>query len=66
MGFLVNLPYPTAAEEFPIPRMPMNFSTIENHIRRRAPTLGEHTDSLLQSLGYGQEEIDELRALRVV
>ncbi|MXW54909.1 MAG: CoA transferase [Gammaproteobacteria bacterium] len=66
MGFLVDTPYPNAAGEFPIPRMPMNFSTIENHIRRRAPTLGEHTDYLLRSLGYEEEEINELRALRVV
>lgn len=66
MGFLVDTPYPNAAGGFPVPRMPMNFSTIENHIRRRAPTLGEHTDYLLRSLGYEEEEISELRALRVV
>lgn len=66
MDFLVDLPYPNIDEELPVPRMPMNFSTIDNSIRRRAPTLGEHTDMLLKSLGYGPDEISELRALRVV
>lgn len=66
MKFLVELSYPDVDQELPIPRMPTNFSTIRNHIRRRAPTLGEHTESLLLSLGYDKDEIDELRALRVV
>ncbi|MCY3883303.1 MAG: CoA transferase [Gammaproteobacteria bacterium] len=66
MQFLTELTYPTLDEKMPVPRMPMNFSTIDNRIRRRAPTLGEHTDSLLQTLGYDKDEIEELRALRVV
>ena len=35
-------------------------------IRRRAPTLGEHTDQILASLGYDKKAIAELRKKRVV
>ena len=30
------------------------------------PRLGEHTDEVLGALGYGPEEIDALRARKVV
>jgi crotonobetainyl-CoA:carnitine CoA-transferase CaiB-like acyl-CoA transferase len=35
-------------------------------IRRRAPTLGEHTDQILTRLGYDKRAIAELRAKGVV
>jgi crotonobetainyl-CoA:carnitine CoA-transferase CaiB-like acyl-CoA transferase len=35
-------------------------------IRRRAPTLGEHTDQILSQLGYSKQAIAELREKAVV
>lgn len=46
--------------------MPVKFSGADTGIRRRAPTLGEHTDDVLRELGYNDAEIGDLRAQRVV
>ncbi len=66
MNFLCSQSYPGLEQELPIPRMPIDFSTISNGIKRRAPCLGEHTESIMESLGYSRSEISELRSLRVV
>lgn len=39
---------------------PVKFSESQNKISRRAPFLGEHTQAILQELGYSQEEIVDL------
>ena len=66
MGFLVDTPYPGLDKMTPVARMPMNFSTIDNSIKSRAPQLGEHTDQILESLGYADSDIERLHASRVV
>ena len=66
MEFLKYVDYPNLPKSAPIARMPMNFSTIDNSIRRRAPLLGEHTDEILKSLGYSEETIAALKEDRVV
>lgn len=66
MGFLKYVDYPNLPKSAPIARMPMNFSTIDNSIRRRAPQLGEHTNEILKSLGYSEETITALKEDRVV
>jgi len=35
-------------------------------IRRRAPKLGEHTDQILQELGFDRAAIEKFRADRIV
>lgn len=39
---------------------PVKFSESQNKISRRAPFLGEHTQAILQELGYSKEEIVDL------
>jgi len=50
----------------PIAGFPVTMSATPGTIRRGAPTLGEHTDELLEELGFTPEEISELRTIRVV
>ena len=66
MKFCNDLAYPDVEDPVPVPRMPIEFSSIQNHIRSRAPTLGEHTERILKSLGYTPEQVDDLKSLRVV
>jgi crotonobetainyl-CoA:carnitine CoA-transferase CaiB-like acyl-CoA transferase len=41
---------------------PIKFSETPAKVERAAPTLGQHTDEVLGSLGYGRGEIERLRA----
>lgn len=66
MNFLVDTTFPGVEGMAPVARMPMNFSSIDNSIRRRAPLLGEHTDTILSELGYTDEEIAALHEARAV
>ena len=50
----------------PVLQEPVKLSRTPLTIRRRAPTLGEHTDQILQELGYEPAVIAKLRADRVV
>lgn len=48
------------------PGLPSSFSELAREPARRAPLLGEHTDDILAELGYGQRELDRLRADGVI
>jgi crotonobetainyl-CoA:carnitine CoA-transferase CaiB-like acyl-CoA transferase len=61
-----HVPYPTASRPVPLARFPTVLSRSPGVIRGRAPQIGEHTDAILQELGYSSEEIASLRADRVV
>lgn len=50
----------------PLMRAPVSFSDIDTSIRSRPPTLGEHTDEVLGSVGYSAEQIAGFRARRVI
>lgn len=44
----------------------MKFEGVEFGVRRSPPLLGEHTDEVLEELGYGSAEMDDLRKSGVV
>jgi formyl-CoA transferase/CoA:oxalate CoA-transferase len=46
--------------------VPIKMSDTPASIRSPPPTLGEHSKEVLRSLGYGEEEVDELRKLGVI
>ena len=64
--FFEPVDYPGLPQPAPLARMPLDFSGADTGIRRRAPTLGEHTDEILAELGYDARTIEDLRARRVV
>jgi crotonobetainyl-CoA:carnitine CoA-transferase CaiB-like acyl-CoA transferase len=58
--------YPGIAATVPLAPTPIDLSETPGTYRRPAPLLGEHTDEILGSLGYGPGEIAALRAEKVV
>jgi crotonobetainyl-CoA:carnitine CoA-transferase CaiB-like acyl-CoA transferase len=66
MGLFELLEYPGLPRPAPVAKAAVSLSETPGRIRRRAPTLGEHTDEILASLGYGPEDVDALRRDGVV
>lgn len=58
--------YPGAASAIPIAATPLTLSRTPPSIRFRPPTSGEHTDEVLQEVGYSRAEIDQLREHGIV
>ena len=65
-NFMHGMEYPGAAKPVPVLQEPVKLSRTPLSIRRRAPQLGEHTDQILEELGYDPAAIQKLRADRVV
>ena len=65
-GLFQPVDYPGMEQPAPLMRTPVELSETPGEIRHRAPTLGEHTDSLMSELGYSETEIAQLHELRVI
>jgi crotonobetainyl-CoA:carnitine CoA-transferase CaiB-like acyl-CoA transferase len=66
MNFLQPVEFPGAARPAPLIETPFRMSRTPGTIRGRAPLLGEHTESILETLGYGPEQIRGLRERSVI
>ncbi len=65
-GLLAEREFPGLAGTLPLAPTPIDLSETPGTYRRRAPLTGEHTDQILQSLGYSLAEIAALREEKVV
>jgi len=63
---LTEVEHPRAGKKLAIAGTPIKMTATPGGIRRRAPLLGEDTDSILMKAGYNQAEIAALRAEDVV
>lgn len=65
-GMLVDVNIPGIDKPVPVMDTPIALSRTPGGIKTQPPALGEHTDRLLKSLNYSDEEIAGLRSKRVV
>ena len=65
-GLLTDTDYPGLPRPAPLAPTPVDLSETPGQFRRRAPTLGEHTDAILGELGYDAAAIADLRERRVI
>jgi len=65
-GVLESVEFPGLPRAAPVARVPVWLSGTPPSRRGRPPLAGEHTDAILGQLGYGTEEIAELRRKGVV
>lgn len=62
---LVELEHPTTGK-ITVPGVPIKFSKTPAKVRFAAPTLGQHNEEILGSLGYTKEQIEELKSKGVI
>lgn len=65
-GLLHDIEYPELRRSAPVVGHPLEYSETRLADYQRAPTLGEHTDEILKSIGYRDDEISDFRERRVV
>lgn len=66
IGFLKPIAYPGLPFPAPVSETPVKLSETPGVIAKRAPTLGEHTDEVLASIGLTKKDIEAARAAGAV
>ena len=66
LGLLQATDYPGLPRPAPVAAVPIWMSATAPVARQRPPQLGEHTDQILDELGYAAADIDALRAASVI
>jgi crotonobetainyl-CoA:carnitine CoA-transferase CaiB-like acyl-CoA transferase len=64
-GMLVNMKHPTIGD-LPLVGSPIKMSDTPVEYKLPPPLLGEHTQAILMSIGYSEEQIHELKARHVL
>ena len=57
---LALVDHPGTDKQFHITNTPIKMTKTQGGVYRRAPLLGEHTDMILEAIGYTEEQIAEL------
>ena len=65
IGMMLKINHPVAGETT-IMGMPMNLSENPGAVRTPAPTLGQHTDQIMDEFGYDHAEIEDLKRAGVL
>lgn len=65
-GLLEHVAYPGLSKVAPLIGSPAKYGRFDTSIRMRAPTLGEHTSQVLDSLGFTATEVEQFRIQGVV
>ena len=65
-GFLKPVEYPGMKGTAPVADLHVKLSKTPGGVRRRPPTLGEHTIEIMHELGYSDADISALKDKRVV
>jgi crotonobetainyl-CoA:carnitine CoA-transferase CaiB-like acyl-CoA transferase len=65
-GYLTEVDYPGLPRPATLVTPGVELSATPAAIRIRAPTIGEHTDSILAELGYASDEIADFRRRKIV
>jgi crotonobetainyl-CoA:carnitine CoA-transferase CaiB-like acyl-CoA transferase len=66
LNFFQSVDYPGLPKPAPLARAPVALSAAPGSIRHRAPTLGEHTEAILEEIGYDAGAIADLREASVI
>ena len=64
-NYLEQFDYPGIGKIY-VPGYPIHFSECKAGIKQQAPYIGEHTDQILEELGYSDADIEELRKKEIV
>ena len=65
-GLFQPLEYPGLSAPAPVMLTPVELSETPGEIRSRAPTLAEHTDEIMEELGYSESDIQALKGKRII